>query len=539
MALGYFPAVTILLLLETAKITGTATTKVTTSPPTTSEPRPFASVADTTSGTETTTPAAETNRCLPSSIAFLSKTTRPWSTVGESPTTNSLGVATTLPSSSSPEASIPAGTSDVSVASSSLAVTSISSTGFGGPSEEGTTHPAESTMLFTRFHHRGDELQLSFSNVPRQEETSEGLLTSTTEEVNSSSRSPTSQDKRTSEGLLTSTTEEVNSSPRSPTSQDKRTSEGPSTVIFTTTQEESTSEKHLSFPPFTTETMKTSSMLVPLPTPTVATSTVLSATPGVEATTGSSEVTTSSEAEITSWWPGSSHSSTSTSTAEEVNSSPRSPTPQDKRTSEGPLTTISTTSQAETMSEKHPSSPPLTTETITIFQRFLLTSTIVTSTPTSANSGVGDTTSSSEVTTGSKAEITSWRPGTSPSSTSSSVTQDKSTPNVTSTGLLSSNSGRTSLGRSAPSSTNPTSESPVTTFNVLSSPPHLPQLQRISLKLQEKPQPRSELCLQHVCPHQSHVLPLLWLIPLVSWKLFHQQKRPRGLSLLLWLSSPT
>ncbi|XP_058043789.1 mucin-2-like [Ahaetulla prasina] len=576
MALGYFPAMTIFLLLETAKITGGATTKPTTSPPTTSKPRPFASVADTTSGTETTTPATETNRYSPSSIALLSKTTSPWSTVGESLTTNYLG---TTPSPSSPEASIPAGTSDVPVASSSLAVTSISSTGFGGPSSEGTTHPPETTMLVissttqemssslpsptsqdkrtseglltstaeemsssppsptsqdkrtseglltstaeemsssppsptSRDKRTSEGLLTStaeeMSSSPpsptsQDKRTSEGLLTSTAEEMSSSPPSPTSQDKRTSEGLLTSTAEEMSSSPPSPTSQDKKTSEGPSTIISIMTQEESTSEKHLSSPPFT---MNTSPMLVPLPTPTVATSIPLSASSGVGDTTGSSEATTSSEAEITSWWPGSAHSTTSTSTAEEVNSSPRSPTTLDKGTSEGLLTSNavnssphSPTSQDKRTSEgllistaeevsSSPHSPtPLdkrisegvstsTTEEVSSSPRsptwFLLTSTLVTSTPTSVISGVGDTTSSSEVTTGSEVEITGWRPGTYVSSTSSSVTQDRSTLNVTSTGLLSSNSGRTSFRLSAPSSTNPTSECPATTLKILSSTP--------------------------------------------------------------------
>ncbi|KAG8136347.1 hypothetical protein E2320_009311, partial [Naja naja] len=328
MGLGYFPVVPILLLLESAKITA---------------PHLSASVADTTNGMEITTPAVEINTYLPSSVALLSETTSPWSTVGETslpgvattlPNSSSSeastgspsssvallsdttalrrtlgerslsGVATMLPTSSSSEASTPVGTSDVSPSSSSLEMTSVSSTGFGRPSEEGTTHPAESTML-----------------------------------------------------SISSTTEEINSSP--PTPQDKRTSEGPSTIISITLQEESTSEKHPSSPSFT-ETMKTSPLLVPPSTPRVATSTLLSAT-----------------------------------------------------------------------------------------------------------SGVGDTTR--EVITSSEAEITSWKPGSSLSSTSSSVTQDRSTSKVTSTGLLSSNPGRTSLGLPAPSSTNPTSESSTTTLKVLSS----------------------------------------------------------------------
>ncbi|XP_013923669.1 PREDICTED: mucin-5AC-like [Thamnophis sirtalis] len=332
MALGYFPAAFVLLLLETAKITGEATTKPPTSPPT--KPRPFSSVADTTSGMKTTTPAEETTESLPSSVAVLSDMTHPWSTNGE---TTLPGGDTAPPSSSSPEGSTMVGTHGVSPPSSSLAGTSITSIGFGSPSEVGTTHAAESTLL---------------------------VLSSTTKEVNSSPPSPTLQNKRTSEGLLTSTTEEVNSSPPSPT-------------------------------------------------------------------------------------------------------------PLDKRTSEGPLTTISTTPPAETTSEKHPSSPPLTTETIRTSPWFpFLTSTLVTSMPTSVLSG--DTTGSSEVTTGSKAEITSGRQGTSSSSTSSSVTQDRHTSKATSTGPLSSNSERTSLGPSAPSSTNRTSGSPATTLKVLSSTPTSP-----------------------------------------------------------------
>ncbi|XP_026548994.1 mucin-5AC-like [Notechis scutatus] len=358
---------------------------LTTSSPTSSASRLSASVADAASGTETTTPAAETNKYLASSVALLYETTTEWNTVGETslsgvattlPTSSSpeastgflsssvallsdtttprrtlgetslsgvattlpsssspeasteflsssvallyetttawntigetslSGVATTLPSSSSPEASTPVGISNVSPSSSSLEMTSISSTGFGHPSEERTTHPAESTML-----------------------------------------------------SIGSTTEEMNSSPPSP--QDERTSEVPSTIISITSQGESTSEKHPSSPSFT-DTMKTSPLLVPLSTPRVATSTLLSTPSGVGDTTR--EVTTSSEAKITSWWPGSS-----------------------------------------------------------------------------------------------------------PSSTFSLVTQDRSTSKVISTGLLSSKPGKTSLGRPAPPSTNPTSENSTTALKVLSS----------------------------------------------------------------------
>ncbi|XP_015683335.1 mucin-5AC isoform X2 [Protobothrops mucrosquamatus] len=588
--------------------TAEATTQVTTSPPTsmsTSEPYHFTSVSDTTGGMKTTPPALKSTEFLPSSVALLSDTTNPWRTVGK---TSLPGGATTLLSSSSPEGSTPAGTSDITASSSSLAMTSTSSTAFGGPSEEGTTQPTESTML-----------------------------------------------------IISSTTEDTISIPHSPTPQDKMTSEDVSTTISTTSQEETTSEKHASSPPTTTETMTISPSSVPLPTSSLATSTLLSATSGVGDTTGSLEVTMTSEAEVTSWWPGSSLSSTYSSvtqerstpkasstgllssrpgrsslglstpssttpssegpattitvvpsittspsaftslpqtsgetttklttfpptrvptslphlftpmsdttggmetttpslktteflpsseallsspwstlgerslpgeatmllsssspegstsagtpdvtvsssslamtsipstsfggpskegtslpsestmlvirsTTQEMNSSSRPPTPQDNMTSEGPLTTISTTSTVETPSEKHARSLPLTTETITTSPLLpLLTSTLVTSTPTSGISGVGDTTGSSEVTMTSEAEVTSWWPGSSLSSTYSSVTQDRSTPKATSVGLLSSNPGRSSLGLSGPSSTNPTSQSLPMTLKVLSS----------------------------------------------------------------------
>ncbi|KAM6443933.1 uncharacterized protein PHA67_022072 [Liasis olivaceus] len=257
MPLCYFLVVPILFLLESARITGEATTEPTLSPPTsvpTSEPRPSPSVAETIGGTaarrgRTPATAMETTGSLPFSPALLPEATSQVSALGEK---GLPGEGATLLSSSSPEGTAPtgtltAGTQNASAAFSPLGTTTIASPASGGSLEGGRTPPAESTVA---------------------------LSSSTVDERSSGPRSPTPEGKLAYEGLLT-------------------------TPI--TSRAATTASERASSPPAGARTMETFPSSVPLLTATFATSAPASAIAGLGDPTGISEGTTSSDAEVSSW----------------------------------------------------------------------------------------------------------------------------------------------------------------------------------------------------------------------------------------------